>query len=113
MNTDLLLSVAVLIVIAVGGFVCAWTIGKRLRSSGARFAFAIVLCVPAFLSLWFIDTSLPLSASHYRASGTPAPVWVAALAWWFRVAALAAMILGSRDVSATEASDGQAERKSP
>jgi hypothetical protein len=45
-----------------------------------------VLCVAgAGGSIFTVDVNVPLSASHFRPSGELAPLWLALLAWLFRV----------------------------
>jgi hypothetical protein len=46
----------------------------------------VVLCVAgAGGSIFTVDVNIPLSASHLRPSGEPAPIWLALLAWLFRL----------------------------
>ena len=60
-------------------WLCAFANRKVLVASA-------VLCVAgAAASIFTVDVNVPLAASHFRPSGELAPLWVALVAWLFRI----------------------------
>ena len=52
-------------------------------------AVLLVLCLAGTAaSIFTVDVNLPLAASHLRPSGEPVPVWLALVAWFFRLVPL-------------------------
>jgi hypothetical protein len=66
--------------LAVLGAWCVCAVTSTMR------AVLVVLCLAeAAASIFTVDVNIPLAASHFRPSGDLAPLWVALLAWLFRV----------------------------
>jgi hypothetical protein len=67
-------------------------VGSRAAALGLFLAF-ILLGAAAVI---YVDTNVPLAASHFRPDGAQAPVWVALLAWSARVACIVGLIYFAR-----------------
>jgi hypothetical protein len=56
------------------------------RTRGAlRYVLAAAVLAGAVASILMVDVNVPLSQSHFRPSGEPAPAWVALTAWLLRI----------------------------
>jgi hypothetical protein len=85
-------SVAALLVVgALAYFVARWL------STVAKANHAWVLILLVFIgfaaSIFVVDVNVPLSQSHFRPSGEPVPLWVALLAWLFRILPLFMLVV--------------------
>jgi len=87
MNTDIL-SIGTLAVVAIVGFAGGWSLVRRIRT--ARWAWVTVWLFWSawFVSIFFVDGNIPLSASHFRPSGAPVPEWLAVVVFLIRFGAL-------------------------
>ncbi len=88
--------------VAAAAFLAAWWFSAITRTGVV--ALAAVVCLAATAaSIFAVDVNIPLSTSHFRPSGDPAPVWVALLAWLFRLApALVPLMLPIRRAKARQ-----------
>ncbi|HEY0682357.1 MAG TPA: hypothetical protein VGD45_08510 [Steroidobacter sp.] len=66
----------------------------RVQSRAFRWVIAAVLWPAAFVGMLYVDVNIPFSESHFD-SGAPAPLWIALLATFARLAALASLCLAS------------------
>jgi hypothetical protein len=67
----------------------------RVQSRAFRWVLAAVLWPAAFLAMWYVDVEIPFSESSFDSNGAPAPLWVALLATFARLASLASLFLAS------------------
>lgn len=93
MNTESIIHVALLIVIAASAFYFVWACNLHLSTVGRSYVLAACLLAVSLVSVWFVDTNLPLSSSHYRPGGEAAPAWLAAFVYFLRSAAFASIAL--------------------
>jgi hypothetical protein len=92
-NTETVISFAVLVAAASAAFFSVGAICKRLRSVTGCYVLAGFLWMAALVSVWFIGTNVPLDSSHFRPGGEAAPVWLATLTFFVRSAALASIVV--------------------
>lgn len=69
---------------------------RKITSRAAAFAVALLLIVAGAVAVVFVDTNIPVEASHFRPGGELAPVWVALSAWGARVGAIVGLFYFAR-----------------
>jgi hypothetical protein len=94
MSREVVMSVAVLLVAALAGFLAARLIIKRLRAPKAVWLFIALLWIAVFAGILALDVNIPLAESHFSFGGGPAPVSLAILDMFLRFAALASIVFG-------------------
>jgi hypothetical protein len=94
MSREVVVSVAVLLVAAIAGFLAArWAI-KRLHAPKAVWLFIASLWIAVFVGLLALDVNIPLAESHFSFGGGPAPVPLVIVDMFLRFAALASIVFG-------------------
>lgn len=92
MSESALASSLLLASVAASAAFVAWRLGAVANGS-VRAVFALVCVAGAVASTFMVDVNVPLAASHLRPSGEPVPMWVALVAWAFRVLPLTIPLL--------------------
>lgn len=64
-------------VVVIPGVFGAWQLARRAPSVRLAWVFTAALWIAWGTSKFFIDTNIPLSESHFRPGGEPAPLWLA------------------------------------
>src|SRR5688572_29470439 len=74
---------ALLGVAALAYFLARWL----CTVAGAKYAWAlfVLVLIGTAASIFVVDVNVPLSKSHFRPSNEPVPLWIALLAWLFRI----------------------------
>lgn len=98
---EVFMSVAMLLVTAIAGFLAARWVLNRLRAARAVWIVIALLWIAVVMGILFLDVNIPLTASHYRPGGAAAPVWLAILAMFLRFAAFASIVLGHSKMRST------------
>lgn len=101
MSTDVFMSVAVLLVTAIAGFLAARFVFNRLRTARAVWLSIAIVWIVVVISILVVDVNIPLAESHYRPGGAPAPVSLAILAIFLRFAAGASIAFGQSKLRST------------
>lgn len=76
------------LVALAGVAILAFLAARRLALLASRKlagTLAVLCLLGAAATIFTVDVNLPLADSHLRPSGDPAPVWLALLAWMFRL----------------------------
>jgi hypothetical protein len=68
----------------------------RLRLRSVAWVGIAVLWSAAIAAIVFVDVNIPLSDSHLRPGGVPAPLWLTLVAAFTRFAALASIFVARR-----------------
>jgi hypothetical protein len=89
------ISVAVLIAVAIAAFLCVRML-RRVRKHSVLWLSVAGLWSGAIAAIVFLDVNIPLSESHLRPSGSPAPLWLAISATYVRLAALASIFVAQQ-----------------
>ncbi|WP_141513461.1 hypothetical protein [Ramlibacter sp. WS9] len=92
MNESTLGSVLAMLVVATLAYFIARWLCIVVRGKYAWILFVLAFIATA-LSIFTVDVNVPLSRSHFRPSGDPAPPWVALLAWLFRILPLFVLVV--------------------
>jgi hypothetical protein len=89
------IAISILVLLGVGGFSFLFmraSLARVQSRTGVWLVVGLVWsgCVAAIV---LVDVNVPLSESHLRPAGLPAPLWASVLAIFLRFAALAAVII--------------------
>ena len=85
---------SIVVLIAVAGI--AYLSVRMLRAMLTRWALWVVVAAlwcASIAAIGFVDVNIPLSESHLRPSGLPAPSWLAVAAMSVRFAALSSIFI--------------------
>lgn len=86
----------------------AWRL-SLIANGAVRVVFALVCVVGAAASIFMADVNIPLAASHLRPSGELVSLWVALVAWAFRVLPLTIPLMSVNRCSRKAAAEGTHE----
>lgn len=79
-------------VVAIPGFLGAWQLARRAPSARLAWVFTAALWLAWGAGMYFMDTEIPLSESHFRAGGEPVPLWLALIVLMTGSAKIAALL---------------------